>query len=152
MSRRHLSRFTVEFGDCDPAGIVFYPNFFRWIDASTLRYFRAAGVPPWREFEAQSGILGVPLVDASARFLRPASYGDLIDIESWIDEWRNRSFVMSHIIRRGDTVLVEGREVRVFARRHPVDASRIEAVPAPESIRKLCDEAEGGNDAGARTG
>ena len=25
----------VEFGDCDPAGIVWFPNFFRWIDAAS---------------------------------------------------------------------------------------------------------------------
>ena len=138
MSRHHVSQFTVEWGDCDPAQIVFYPNFFRWMDAASLAYFRAAGVPPWREFEAQSGIFGTPLVDASARFLRPATYGDVIDVDTTIDEWRSRSFVMSHIIRRGEEVLVEGREVRVFARRHPEDPARIQAVDPPESVRKWC--------------
>jgi 4-hydroxybenzoyl-CoA thioesterase len=103
MSRHHISQFTVEWGDCDPAQIVFYPNFFRWMDAASLRFFRAAGVPPWREFESVSGILGTPLVDASARFLRPASYGDVLDVDTAIDEWRGKSFVMSHIIRRGGT-------------------------------------------------
>ena len=44
MSRVHTSRFLVEFGDCDPAGIVFYPNFLRWMDAAALHFFRAAGV------------------------------------------------------------------------------------------------------------
>jgi 4-hydroxybenzoyl-CoA thioesterase len=138
MSRTHVSHFTVEFGDCDPAQIVFYPNYFRWMDSASLRYFRAAGVPPWREFEAQCGIIGTPLVDASARFLRPASYGDDIEIHTTIDEWRSRSFVMSHIIHRGSDLLVEGREVRVFARRHPDDPSRIQAVPAPENVRQWC--------------
>jgi 4-hydroxybenzoyl-CoA thioesterase len=138
MSRHHVSHFTVEFGDCDPAQIVFYPNYFRWMDAAALRFFRAAGVPPWREFEAQCGIIGTPLVDASARFLRPASYGDGIDVDTAIDEWRGKSFVMSHVIRRGTDVLVEGREVRVFARRHPDDPARIQAVPPPSSIRDWC--------------
>ena len=136
--RHYISHFTVEWGDCDPAQIVFYPNFFRWMDAASLRFFRAAGVPPWREFEAQSGILGTPLVDASARFLRPATYGDVLDIDTAIDEWRGKSFVMSHIIRRGAEVLVEGREVRVFARRHPEDPARIQAVDPPESVRTWC--------------
>jgi len=139
MSRHHITHFTVEWGDCDPARIVFYPNYFRWMDAASLRYFRAVGVPPWHEFEAQSGILGTPLVDASARFVRPASYGDAIDIDTVVDEWRRKSFVMSHIIRRSGDVLVEGREVRVFARRHPEDPSRIQAVAAPESVRKWCE-------------
>ena len=138
MSRHHVSHFTVEFGDCDPAQIVFYPNFFRWMDAASLRFFRAAGVPPWREFEAQSGIIGTPLVDASARFLRPATYGDLLDIDTAIEEWRGKSFVMSHVIRRGEDVLVEGREIRVFAKRHPTDPARIQAVPPPESVRAWC--------------
>ena len=80
------------------------------------------------ELEAGDGIIGTPLVDASARFLRPATYGDEIDIETSIDEWRRKSFVMKHVIRRGDDVLVEGREVRIFARRHPDDPARIQAV------------------------
>ena len=136
--RHHITQFTVEWGDCDPAQIVFYPNFFRWMDAASLRFFRAAGVPPWHEFEAQSGIIGTPLVDASARFLRPATYGDVIAVETAIDEWRGKSFVMSHVIRRGAEVLVEGREVRVFARRHPEDPARIQAVMPPESVRTWC--------------
>ena len=138
MTRSHVTRFTVEFGDCDPAQIVFYPNFFRWMDAAALHFFRALGVSSWRDYEARTGILGTPLVDASARFLRPATYGDVLDVRTAVDEWRGRSFVMSHIICRDEAVLVEGREVRVFARRHPDDPARIEAVPAPAEIRAAC--------------
>jgi 4-hydroxybenzoyl-CoA thioesterase len=138
MSRVHTSRFVVEFGDCDPAQIVFYPNYLRWMDAASLHFFRAAGVPPWRELEAQTGIIGTPIVDVAAKFLRPASYGDAIEIDTSITEWRGKSFVLAHRIRRGDDVLVEGREVRIFARRHPTDPARIEAVPAPANLRELC--------------
>ena len=67
----------------------------------------------------------------------PATYGDVIDVDTAIDEWRGKSFVMSHVIRRGEDVLVEGREVRVFARRHPDDPARIQAVPPPESVRDV---------------
>ena len=137
MSRTHVTHFTVEFGDCDPAQIVFYPNFFRWMDAASLHFFASAGVLPWNKREAEDGIIGTPLVDAHARFIVPASYGEKIAIETSIVEWRRKSFVMRHVIRRGDTVLVEGREVRVFARRHPHDPTRIEALPPPEMIRKL---------------
>ena len=136
MSFLHTSEFNVEFGDCDPAGIVFYPNFFRWMDAASRHFFTAAGVPPWREFEAREGILGTPLVDASAHFERPATYGETIAIDTSIVEWRGKSFVMRHVIRRGELKLAEGREVRVFARRHPDDPARIQAVEVPADIRK----------------
>ena len=139
MSKSHVSHFSVEFGDCDPAQIVFYPNFFRWMDAATLRFFRACGVASWKEMEASTGIIGAPLVDASARFIRPASYGDMIDVETTIVTLLGKSFVMRHLIRREGELLVEGREVRVFARRHPDDPKRIQAVPMPDNIRELCD-------------
>ncbi len=139
MSKIHVTRFTIEFGDCDPAGIVFYPNFLRWMDAASLHFFRAMGIPPWRELEAQTGIIGTPIVDVAARFLRPASYGDAIEVETTIREWRGKSFVLGHVVRRGGDVLVEGQEVRIFARRVADDPKRIEAVAAPESIRRACE-------------
>ena len=137
MTRRHTTHFRVEFGDCDPAKIVHYPNFFKWIDAASRHFFVAAGVASWSELEATTGIIGTPLVDVSARFLRPATYGDEIAIESWIDEWRGKSFVMKHVIRRGDDILVEGQETRIFARRHPDDPKRIQAVETPEAIKRM---------------
>lgn len=139
MTRRHVTRFRVEFGDCDPAQIVFYPNFFRWMDAASLQFFVACGMPPWRDLAHTDGIIGTPIVDVSARFVRPASYGDAIDIESSIVEWRDTSFVMQHVIRRGDDVLVEGREIRIFAERHPDDPQRIRAVRLPDHLRRLCE-------------
>ena len=136
MSFHHTTSFTVEFGDCDPAGIVFYPNFFRWMDAATWHFFDAAGAPSWRDASARDGVVGAPLVDASAHFERPARHGDAIAVDTSIAEWRSLSFVMRHVIRRGEITLAEGREVRVFARRHPDDPSRIQAVPVPPDIRK----------------
>jgi 4-hydroxybenzoyl-CoA thioesterase len=139
MTFRHTTEFTVEFGDCDPAGIVYYPNFFRWMDAAARHFFAAAGVPPWRELEARTGIVGTPVIDASARFVRPASYGERIAIDTTIAEWRGTRMVLKHVVRRGEQVLVEGEEVRVFARRHPEDPARIQAVPPPQSARALLD-------------
>jgi len=137
MSHRHTTEFTVEFGDCDPGQIVFYPNFLRWFDAATRHFFESAGAPSWAEMERRIGIIGTPLAEVSLRFLRPATYGDRISVDSTIAEWRAKTFVMKHVIRRGDDVLVEGEEVRLFARRHPDDPKRIQAVPAPEDIRRL---------------
>ena len=37
------------------------------------------------------------------------------------------------------SILVEGQEVRIFARRSPDDPRRIQAVAAPEAFRRLCE-------------
>lgn len=137
--KSHVTQFTVEFGDCDPAQIVFYPNFFRWMDAASLHFFEAAGVPPWHRRNAGDGVIGTPIVDVHARFVAPATHGDRIEVETTIAEWRSKSFVLRHLIRRGATLLVEGREIRIFARRHPDDPKRMQAVAAPADIRRACE-------------
>jgi 4-hydroxybenzoyl-CoA thioesterase len=126
----------VEFGDCDPAGIVWYPNYFRWIDASSRHFFLECGVPPWRETERTMGVIGTPLVDTRARFVRAASYGDTLRIHTSITEFRGKSFVQHHRVMRADDVVMECDEVRVFARRR--DGGGIAAVPVPPEIRAAC--------------
>ncbi|MEX8492496.1 acyl-CoA thioesterase [Sphaerotilus sp.] len=140
----HTYPLRVEFGDCDPAQIVWFPNFFRWVDAASRHFFVQCGLPSWKDTERERGILGTPLVDTQARFLRPASYGDDLAIDSSVTEWRRKSFVMTHRIRRGETLLVEITEVRVFARRKGdgSDPHAIEAVPVPDDWRRQCSAPE----------
>ena len=80
MSFRHTTGFEIEFGDCDPVGIVFYPNYYRWMDAAARHFFLAAGVPSWTETAASDGIIGAPLLETSARYLKPATYGERIAV------------------------------------------------------------------------
>ncbi len=66
-------QFTIEWGHCDPAGIVFNARFFEFFDWGTWTLFEAAlGVKP-PELGKAFGIIGIPLVDAGARFLAPAN-------------------------------------------------------------------------------
>ncbi|WP_048441977.1 thioesterase family protein [Caenimonas sp. SL110] len=129
----------VEFGDCDPARIVWFPNFFRWIDAASRHFFIACGVPPWHELEKSHGIIGTPLVDTHAKFQKTASYGDTLQIHASITEWRGKSFVQHYRVTRGDDAIMECDEVRIFAARREGDATGIRAVVAPDEIRRLCE-------------
>ena len=134
--KRTVYRVRVEFGDCDPAAIVWFPNFFRWIDAASRHFFIECGVPPWHELERRIGVIGTPLVDTQARFVKSASYGDVLDIESSVDEWREKSFVQKHRVLRGGELIMECTEVRVFAARR--EGGGIRAVPAPQDVKALC--------------
>ena len=128
----------VLFGDCDPAGIVFFPNYSKWMDASSLHFFGECGLPPWRELQRTRGIMGAALLELHNHFHRPATYGETLHIETQIVEWRAKVFMHQHRIFRGDTLLVEGKETRAFITAHPDDPNRIRAIPIPEDIRALC--------------
>lgn len=139
MPRSNVYRMRIAFSDCDPAQIVFFANYFKWFDTSSREFFTACGVPSWRETTAERGIIGTPLVDAQATFRNSATYGEDIEIESWVEKWGGKSFVMRHVACRGDTILCEGREVRVFAVQDPGNPLRIKAVGVPEDIRTACE-------------
>ncbi|MGD9943213.1 MAG: acyl-CoA thioesterase [Burkholderiaceae bacterium] len=139
MTKSTVLKVDVRFGDCDPAGIVFFPNFHRWMDASSLHFFMSCGVPPWHELTRINGIIGTPLLEHHTRFRKPAVYGETIEIHTSIDAWREKVFVQRHVVRRGSDLLCEGTETRAFCIRDPDDPSRIRAVAVPDDIRRLCE-------------
>ena len=126
---------TVEWGHCDPANIVFYPNYFSWFDASTARHFKVAGLPK-PELVRQFGVVGFPMVDTRATFMIPSSYGDEITIETKITAFGKSSFEVQHRLTRGDKLAVEGFEKRVLVSK-TANGEGIKACPIPEEIKTL---------------
>jgi 4-hydroxybenzoyl-CoA thioesterase len=138
MSKTVVYEVSVMFGDCDPAGIVFFPNFSKWMDASSLNFFMQCGVPPWHELVKTTGIVGTPLLEINTRFLQPATYGETLQIHTSVDEWREKVFVHRHVVKRGEDLLCEGTETRAFVIRPPDGSRRIKAIPVPPDIRARC--------------
>ncbi|MEP6825136.1 MAG: acyl-CoA thioesterase [Ramlibacter sp.] len=137
MSKTVVYTVRVEFGDCDPARIVWFPNFFRWIDAASRNFFVECGVPPWHETEKTLGVIGTPLVDTHAKFLQTASYGDTLQIHTQVAQWRGKSFVQRYRVLRGEDAIMECDEVRIFAGRK--EDGRMFAWEIPAQIRQLCE-------------
>jgi len=104
----------VEWGDCDPAGIIFYPTYFRWMDAATWAFLEGVGYSAKRMRAEQ---LAMPLVSAQCEFLAPAEQGERCEVRSRIARFGGKSFVVSHEIVRGDgAALAQGTETRVWGR------------------------------------
>jgi 4-hydroxybenzoyl-CoA thioesterase len=131
VSRRQL---TVEWSHCDPAGIVFNSRFFEYFDWGTWTLFEAAlGVRP-PDLAGTFGILGLPLVDAGARFIAPARFGDIVELTSHVSEFRRSSFDVDHKLTVRGELAVEGRETRVWAGRDPANPAAIKAQPIPADV------------------
>lgn len=101
----------ISFGHCDPAGIVFYPNFFRWFDQcfhNFLRQRAGSHADLCKRLDAQ----GLGLMDAKAKFLSPATDGDVMTLELRFVEWGEKSFTLDYHGRIGDRTVVRGTELR----------------------------------------
>jgi 4-hydroxybenzoyl-CoA thioesterase len=131
LSQRH---FTIEWGHCDPAGIVFNGRFYEFFDWGTWILFeKALGVKP-SDLTATFGIMGIPLVTVSARFLAPARFGDVVEHTTQLTEFRRSTFDVEHRLTVGGVLAVEGHETRVWAAFDAAQPSRLKAKPVPEDI------------------
>ena len=128
----------ISWGHCDPAKIVFYPNYFIWFDQSTHHLFDKAGAN-MGDLMDQYGVVGLPIVDAHAEFIYPSKYGDEIEVTSWISEWSAKTLIVTHEIHNNGLLAVKGTEVRVWAKPHPDDPKRLQAQVIPDSIRASFD-------------
>ena len=128
----------ISWGHCEPAKIVFYPNYFIWFDQSTHHLFDKAGAN-MGDLMDQYGVVGLPIVDAHAEFIYPSKYGDEIEVTSWISEWSEKTLIVTHEIHNNGLLAVKGTEVRVWAKPHPDDPKRLQAQVIPDSIRASFD-------------
>src|ERR1700730_4565976 len=124
----------TEWGDCDPAGIVFYPRYFAMFDHSTtLLIERALGMSKHQLFETYE-FAGYPLVETRARFLAPPRFGDDVVIETSLTAVRRSSFDLTHRLSKDGTLAAEGFETRVWTARDPAQPDRLKAKPIPPEL------------------
>ena len=131
IEHRHACR--VEWGDCDPAGIIFYPTYFRWMDAAAWAFMEAAGYDAAR---MRAEHLAMPLVSAQCDFIAPALQGDRCEVRSRIARFGGKSFVLAHeIVRAEGMTLAKGSETRVWGRFSAGPGTPMKGEPIPEALK-----------------
>ena len=89
----HRTTVRVRFGDTDPYGIVYFVSYFRYCHRAIEEYLRACGLKPEETFKNVQEGFGLPIVEAWCRFRRPARYGELLRIETRIQEIRSKALI-----------------------------------------------------------
>ena len=124
---------TVEWAHCDAAGIVFYPNYFRWFDTAFQRLLRQQGFDQ-RILSDRFGIIGTALAGCDAKLLRPLTFGDEISLESKITDWRDARFSVEHRVEKHRQLSAIGHEHRFWALRDEA-TGKLGAGPIPAEFR-----------------
>jgi 4-hydroxybenzoyl-CoA thioesterase len=130
----HRRQFTIEWGDCDPAGIVFNSNFFVFFDSSTWDMFEKVLGVNRADIGKAHDMVGFPLVDVRGRFLKPVKFGQLVETQSEVSEFRRSSFDVQHRLMVGNDLAAEGTETRVWAGVDPENPEKIKAKPIPQAV------------------
>jgi 4-hydroxybenzoyl-CoA thioesterase len=125
----------LRWGECDPAGIIFYPTYFLWFDAAAWNMFAEVGYHAKR---MRAEHLAMPLVAASCEFKHPAEQEDKCEVRSRITRWGGKSFVIAHdVVRTDDTLLASGSETRVWGRYVDGPGSPLKGEPIGDALKNL---------------
>ena len=136
----HSREIEVTWGDCDAAGVVFYPRFYAFFDACTHSLLSASGLDH-HTLRHEHGLLGTPLVKASAEFLSPATYGDTLHATTTLSKLGGKSFKVTHRLAIGERAVAIGEEIRVWAISDAGAPHGMKAVaPNPQIMAQLLKE------------
>lgn len=124
---------TIEWGDCDEAGIVFYPNYFYWFDCTYQRWLRKQGLSQ-RELKRRFKSV-TPLVNVGAQFVSPARYDDELVIRAEVTDWQERRFRIDYKLSVAGVPAASGFEQRAWA--SVTDSGELRGASVPPEFRKL---------------
>ena len=122
---------------CDPAGIMFYPEFYIWFDQATERLFDANGLS-YENVRKKYNVTGFPLVESGAKYRNPCKHGQDVELHSHVEEWAGKTFVVRHkLIHKDGTEALEGFERRVWAVADPDSPKGMRADIVPKEVTDL---------------
>lgn len=128
-------RHTLSWGECDPAGIIYYPTYYHWMDSATWSLMAAVGYPATR---MRAEHFTMPLVEAQCTFLSSPTFGDDCEVRSRVARWGRTSFTVAHevVMLEDERVLARGSEARVWCRYEAGPGSPLKSEPMPDELRQ----------------
>lgn len=130
----------VEWGHCDPARIIFNPNYYEWMEQGAHFLFEAGGVNLNAMAKEDHDFRGIPLIKGEALFKAPARVGDLLVLSSKVSRWGGKSFDIEHNFYLGDNHITEGKQTRVWGHAVAHDPDQLEAIVVPAAVRAALSE------------
>lgn len=132
-------RIRIEWAHCDPAGIIFNPHYYIWMDGGTHAMLQAAGFDLIGKQKEDSLFRGFPLVASNMEFKRPLYFGDVTVLTSFVESFGKTSFSVRHEFRCGDNPdpVASGSEVRVWGYSDADQPHKLVARAIPGSLKEL---------------
>lgn len=105
------STVTVRYAETDMMGIVYHANYLPWFEIGRTTLLKEQGIP-YRELEAEG--FRLPVLEVSAKFVRPALYDDVIAVVTTLREKPLLRIRLEYQIYRGNELLATGHTLHAF--------------------------------------
>jgi acyl-CoA thioester hydrolase len=102
---------TVRYAETDMMGVVYHGNYLPWFEVGRTNLLKELGLP-YRRLEEEG--FRLPVLEVSARYLRPAVYDDTVTIVTRLLEKPLLRIRLEYEVKRGEELLATGHTVHAF--------------------------------------
>ncbi len=119
----------VRYAETDQMNVVYYGNYAQYFEVGRVESIRQLGYT-YKNME-ESGVI-MPVVEFTIKYLRPATYDDLLTIKTSIHELPvdHRIEFFQEVFNEGDKMLAAGKVVLYF-----LDSATRKRTHMPEALR-----------------
>lgn len=137
-SAMYWKEITVDWGESDPFGLVYYPRIVAWFNETEHEFFRTIGYPIDEMItrDKTTFVMG----EIMFRFIGPAAYGDRVATTITLAKIGERTLHWNCKARNAVTgaAITEGRATRVYAK---IDEDgELNSAVIPDSMRQALTE------------
>jgi 4-hydroxybenzoyl-CoA thioesterase len=129
MSRRFTVAIPIRFGDCDAAGIVFYPRYFEMLNRTVEDWFGQALGRPFRRLHLEEH-LSVPTARFEVDFHAPSRMEEVLDFSLGVERIGRSSCALRIAVACMGEPRLTVRQTLVFA-----DTRGLKSTPWPDDLR-----------------
>jgi acyl-CoA thioester hydrolase len=105
---------TVRYAETDMMGIVYHANYLPWFEVGRTTLLKEIGIP-YRRLEEEG--FRLPVLEVTAKYLRPAVYDDTLDVTSTVSERPLLRIRIAYEVRRAGELLATGTTLHAFVDR-----------------------------------
>ena len=96
----------MRFGECDPAGVVYYPVFFNWFHEAMEAWFDEGLNEPYAKVIER---IGFPAKHINADFFRPCKMGDKVSVSLQVAKMGRSSLQLAiHVMGEDKSLMAKG--------------------------------------------
>ena len=128
----------VRYGETDQMGFCYYGNYAQFLEVGRVEALRSCGFS-YKELESQGILLPVRLF--SIKYVSPAKYDDILEIQTSITKIEGTRIEFSYVVKTSEGILIANAETELVF----VSANSLRPIPMPEKFKKLVQKIDGNN-------
>ncbi len=97
MTRETRSVLRVRYAETDQMGVAHHAEYLAWFEVGRTDYLRELGMT-YRDLEKDG--LWLPVIEASARYVRPVRYDDVLEIRTRLESLSGARMSFSYTVHR----------------------------------------------------